>query len=223
MSHTPAAESGASLTAHVYNVISEMLLSGALQPGDRISLRSLAERLDVSVMPIRDAVGRLAARGALIVEPKRAVAVPILRRDDFRDLTQNRVHLEKWATALAAKNGMDAVALRTAEQRFRSALDRDDAKEAVRANKALHFLVYEAARSPVLMELVTIMWLKAGPVINFDLGEQSRRTRHAISLKCHTRFVSALLNGDAETASQALAQDIQSAAEFILSRDILTE
>ncbi|MGR3360055.1 MAG: GntR family transcriptional regulator [Paracoccus sp. (in: a-proteobacteria)] len=174
-------------------------------------------------MPVRDAIGRLAACGALSVEPKRAVAVPTLRRDEFRDLTRNRIHLESRATELAAKNGMDAVALQTAEQRFRSALDRNDAKEAVRANKALHFLVYEAAGSPVLMELVTIMWLKAGPVINLDLGEQSRRSRHSISLKCHTRFVSALLDGDSETAAEALAQDIRSAAEFILSRNILPE
>lgn len=41
---------GGSLTAHVYEVISEMLLSGALKPGDRIPLRRLADQLGVSVM-----------------------------------------------------------------------------------------------------------------------------------------------------------------------------
>ncbi len=216
-----AAGDDASLTTHVYGVISEMLLSGALKPGDRIPLRGLADRLDVSVMPIRAAIGRLAARGALVVEPKRAVAVPTLREGEFLDLTRNRVHLESWAASLAALRGMNSVPLRTAEQTFRSALSRDDVGEAVRANKALHFLIYTAAGSPVLLELVTIMWLKAGPILNLDLGEQSRRSRHSASLETHARLVSAILRGDADSAAQALAQDIRSAADFIVSRDIL--
>jgi len=93
----------------------------------------------------------------------------------------------------------------------------------VRANKALHFQIYSAANSPVLLELVTIMWLKAGPLINLDLGEQSRRTRHAASVKWHARFVDAVLCGDADVAADALGQDIQSATDFILSRNILPE
>lgn len=213
----------ASLTSRVYEVISEMLLSGALKPGDRIPLRRLADQLGVSVMPIRAAVGRLAARGALQVEPKRAVAVPTLRRDEFIDLTRNRIHLESWAVSLATQNGMEAVPLHTAEQAFRSAMSRDNAQEAVRANKALHFHIYAAAKSPVLLELVTIMWLKVGPIINLDLSEQSRRSRHAASLETHARCVAAILRGDADAAAEALTQDIQSAAEFILSRDILPE
>lgn len=217
------ATGGVSLTTNVYEVISEMLLSGALKPGDRIPLRSLAELLGVSVMPIRAAIGRLAARGALRVEPKRAVAVPILRRADFLDLTRNRIHLESWAVSLAARNRVDAVPLRAAAQAFRSALSHDDAQAAVRANKTFHFHIYAAAGSPVLLELVTIMWLKAGPIINLDLGEQSRRSRHASSVEAHARLVAAILRGDADVAAEALAQDIRSAADFILSRDILPE
>ncbi len=219
---TPGAPTdGASLSAHVYDVVAEMLLSGALQPGDRIPLRRLADQLGVSVMPIRAAIGRLAARGALRVEPKRAISVPILSRAEFADLTRNRLHLERWAVSLAAQGGMASAPLRTAEQAFRSALGRDDAQEAVRANKALHFDIYAAAGSPVLMELITIMWLKAGPIINLDLGEQSRRSRHSASLETHGRMVAAILRGDSDAAADALGDDIQSAAEFILSRDIL--
>ncbi|WP_340107261.1 GntR family transcriptional regulator [Pikeienuella sp. HZG-20] len=214
---------GVSLTTNVYDVVSEMLLSGALKPGDQIPLRRLAEQLGVSVMPIRQAIGRLAARGALRVEPKRAAAVPILRRAEFLDLTRNRIHLESWAASLAARNGMDPVLLGAAEQAFRSALSHDDAQKAVRANKAFHFHIYAAAGSPVLLELVTIMWLKAGPIINLDVGEQSRRTRRAASLEAHARLVAAILRGDEDVAAEALAQDIRTAADFILSRNILLD
>jgi DNA-binding GntR family transcriptional regulator len=67
------------------------------------------------------------------------------------------------------------------------------------------------------------MWLKAGPLINLDLGEQSRTTRHAASIKWHARFIGAVLRGEADIAADALSQDIQSATDFILSRNILPE
>ena len=53
-----------SLARQVHDILSEMLLSGRLRPDDRMSMRELAERLGVSVMPIREAVSRLVAAGA---------------------------------------------------------------------------------------------------------------------------------------------------------------
>ena len=69
-----------SLGRQVYDILSEMLLSGRLQPDDRMSMRELADRMGVSVMPVREAVSRLVAAGALEVRPNRAIAVPLLTR-----------------------------------------------------------------------------------------------------------------------------------------------
>uniref|UniRef100_UPI0035AF2FC5 FCD domain-containing protein n=1 Tax=Paracoccus sp. TaxID=267 RepID=UPI0035AF2FC5 len=93
----------------------------------------------------------------------------------------------------------------------------------VRANKDLHFHVYEAAGSPVLQGLIAAMWLKAGPVINLDLGDVSRRTRSAASVRNHAEMVAAIAARDPETAARALEEDIRTAAEFILSRDVLRD
>ena len=73
----------------------------------------------------------------------------------------------------------------------------------------------------MLLELITKMWLKAGPIINLDLGQQVRRNRSAASVRTHARLVNALLAGDGATAAGALEEDIRSAAAFILSREIL--
>jgi len=61
-----------------YAQLSELLVSGRLAPGDRLSLRGAAEALGVSMMPVREAVSRLVADGALEVTPNRAVRVPIM-------------------------------------------------------------------------------------------------------------------------------------------------
>ncbi len=212
-----------SLARQVHDILCEMLLSGQLRPDDRMSMRDLADRLGVSVMPVREAVSRLVASGALEVRPNRAVAVPVLTRAGFQDLTEVRIHNETYAVRLAAERmpvrAMDE--MRNLDRRFRDSLVNPDGREAVRANKALHFHIYEAAGSPVLYEVISTMWLKAGPVINLDLGNVSRRNRNAASVRNHADLVAAIERRDGGAAATALAADIRSAAEFILSRDAL--
>ncbi|WP_299358880.1 GntR family transcriptional regulator [uncultured Paracoccus sp.] len=214
---------GPSLASQVHGALIEMLLSGELAPDDRISMRDLADRLGVSVMPVREAVARLAAQDALVVLPNRAVTVPLLSRDEFRDLTEVRIHNERHAVALAAAQvgPRDLIRVRNLEQQFADALEAPDGGPSVRANKALHFAVYEAANSPVLCAVIRSLWLKAGPIINLDLEERTRRRRTAVSRAHHASLIDALARGDAEAAADAVEADIRSAAEFILSRDIL--
>lgn len=221
--HVTRPERPDSLTRQVHDILCEMLLSGQLRPDDRMSMRDLADRLGVSVMPVREAVGRLVASGALEVRPNRAVAVPVLTRAGFQDLTEIRIHNETYAVRLAAERmpvpAMDE--MRNLDRRFRDSLASPDGRDAVRANKALHFHIYEAAGSPVLCEVISTMWLKAGPVINLDLGDASRRNRNAASVRNHADLAAAIERRDGEAAAMALAADIRSAAEFILSRDVL--
>lgn len=214
-----------SLGRQVYDILCEMLLSGRLSPDDRMSMRELAERLGVSVMPVREAVSRLVAAGALAVRPNRAVAVPMLTRAGFQDLTEIRIHNETHAVRLATMRisvpALDR--LRQLERAFRAALDSPDGSAAVRANKDLHFHIYDAAGSPVLRELITTMWLKAGPIINLDLGEASRRSRSAASVRNHADMADAIAARDPDGAARALEADIREAADFILSRDVMRD
>lgn len=215
---------GLSLAAQVHEALTEMLLSGALRPQDRIPMRELADRWGVSVMPVRDAVARLVAQDALIVLPNRAVAVPLLSRAAFRDLTEVRIHNERHAARLAASvlTPEDIENIRACEAGFAAALDASTGGPAVGANKALHFAVYAAARSPALLRVIGALWLQAGPIINLDLEERTRRRRNSTSREAHARLVAALVAGDGAAAADAIEADILSASEFILSRDILS-
>src|SRR5512145_1207702 len=65
----------ATMAARVYAELRERLVAGMLEPGQKVSLRTIAERLGVSVQPVREAVSRLVADRALVVLPNRAVRV----------------------------------------------------------------------------------------------------------------------------------------------------
>ena len=209
-----------SLRERAYEQIANLLASGALGPGAKISLRAAADTLGMSVMPVREAVSRLVADNALEVTRSRAVRVPVMTRDQFRDLTRVRIMVEGQAAADAARlrSADDLAAIRTTEARFRAQglSSRPDFGQAIALNKEFHFAVYAAARSPTLSKLIGGLWLKAGPVITLDLRGKPGRFA-AGSVACHAALLAALEAGDADAARAALTRDIETAAAYILA------
>jgi DNA-binding GntR family transcriptional regulator len=210
-----------------YERLSDLLVSGRLAPGDKVSLRSTAEILGTSMMPIREAVTRLVADAALEVTPNRAVRVPVMSASRFRDLTRVRMAVEGLAAAEAALHaGPDAIdAISRTEARFReeSARRTPNLSRAVALNRDFHFAVYAAAGSPVLLDIIRALWLKAGPVINLDLRENPDRLKNGGAVGFHAALLGAIRARDPETAKGALTGDVGGAAEFILSRSTLRD
>ncbi|MBS7804644.1 GntR family transcriptional regulator [Rhizobiales bacterium TNE-4] len=210
-----------------YRQIADLLIAGRLAPGERMSLRSTAEALGVSMMPIREAVTRLVADNALEVAPNRAVRVPIMSATRFLDLTAARIVVEGHAAARAAtlRDEGDLARIRTLDEAFRKETQKrkPDLAAAVAHNQALHFAVYEAARSPQLAEMIRSLWLKAGPVINLDLRANPDRLKHTRAVIFHADLVDALIQSDSARARAAVEQDIQGAADFIVSQGHLPE
>ena len=93
-----------------------------------------------------------------------------------------------------------------------------DLPRAVELNKTFHFAVYEAAHSPILVEIIRALWLKAGPVINLDLRANPERLAKGDAIKCHADVRKAIVAGDGGAALNGVAADISGAADFILSR-----
>ena len=108
------------LGERVHAELRELLMSGELAPGQKMSLRSVAETLGVSIMPVREAVARLVSDRSLEVLPNRAVRVPLMSRVRFRELTAVRLAIEGFAAEEAARNRSDAdiFAMRRFEQAF---------------------------------------------------------------------------------------------------------
>jgi DNA-binding GntR family transcriptional regulator len=93
----------------------------------------------------------------------------------------------------------------------------------IRANQQLHFAVYKCARMPTLLRLIETLWLRIGPVLNFDLRASPRRLHALAAHECHEHLISALQQRSGDAARQALVRDIQSAAAYILSLGQLPE
>jgi len=210
------------LGANVLSQIKQLLITGQLMPGEHLSLRSTAQALGVSVMPVREAVYQLVADQALEVAPNRSVRVPVLSAEQFREITQIRLQIEGYAVEQAALHIQPALlaSLRDLNTRLDKAMGAAGPgfAQAVLLNKALHFDLYAAARMPMLVKIIESLWLRIGPILNYDLRAGSERINQRIAVGHHARMLDALERGDAATAREALQQDIESAYAHILTK-----
>ena len=215
----------ATLRDRAYAGLRDLLIAGQLAPGEKLSMRQLAAGLGVSPMPVREAIHRLVAECALEVQPQSAVRVPLMTRERFMELTTIRINLEGMATQVAAGRitPTQLARVRRYHERFR-----DTARSAkpnpsvvVRTNQKLHFAIYRCAQMPTLLLLIESLWLRIGPILIFDLRSSPRRLHTLAAHECHEHLVSALERHDGGAARDALARDIESAAEYILSLDRL--
>lgn len=225
----------ATLGDQVYAHIRQLLVSGRLAPGDKLSLRQVADVMGVSMMPVREAVSRLVADQAIEVAPNRALRVPVMGRRQFRELALIRAEIEGFAAerAALARTPAQLKAIMLAERRFRELAGAADAggdagvdadlPAAVEANQAFHFAVYGASGLTDLVGVIGGLWLKVGPVINLDLRENPERLASGSAVTLHARCLEAISRGDGNAAREAIASDIHGAAAFILSRNRLPE
>jgi len=209
------------LGERVHAELRELLMSGELAPGQKMSLRSVAETLGVSMMPVREAVARLVADQSLEVLPNRAVRVPLMTLSRFRELTAVRLAVEGFAAEEAARRrtSQDMAEIKRFEEAFLSEArsPNPQADQAVRANKELHFAVYRATSLPTLVGIIEGLWLKIGPVLNFDLKISPERLRTGGAPEHHRKLVAAVEAGNEAAARNALVNDITGAASFIES------
>jgi DNA-binding GntR family transcriptional regulator len=209
----------------IYGQLSELLISGRLAPGERLSLRDSAAVLGVSVMPVREAVSRLVADGALEVTPNRAVRVPVMTAAGFRELADTRM-----ADGGPGRRPRRAAPHQGPPRRHpprRSRLPRPRRRRGVRPRP-----LRRAQPGPALRRLrclrpanaagiIASLWLKAGPVINLDLRASPRRIQLGHARHRHADALAAIEAGDAAAAEAAIAGDIDQAASFIIARGVL--
>ncbi len=199
-----------------------MLWSGRVMPGEQLSIRKTAEAMGVSMMPVRDAISRLVADHALEVKPNRSVRVPVLSLDTFTEITRIRFEIEGMAAAEAAAHAPDELlfVLSQMNDSLSEEMARPDANTSklVSLNQQFHFAVYGAARMPVLFQMIESLWLRIGPILNYDLRPGLPRTRKQVGVVHHRALINALSRGDANGARLAVVADIREAYEYMAAR-----
>ncbi|RLP83713.1 GntR family transcriptional regulator [Mycetocola lacteus] len=106
-----------SLSERVFERIRDRIIDGTLAPGERLRERELAAELEVSRVPVREALPRLLDAGYIAAGPGRGTVVRDFDRAEVIELFDVRAHLDVLAAESAARNvaaGADTTALAAA-------------------------------------------------------------------------------------------------------------
>lgn len=130
----------------------QRIVEGQLAPGAKLNERELAELLNVSRTPLREAIRMLAAEGLVELLPNRGAVVAQMSAQDVADTFEVIAGLEGQSGELAAQRITEAelAEIRALHYEMMAAYTRRDLPTYYRLNAQIHAQINAAARNPVL-------------------------------------------------------------------------
>ena len=195
------------LTSRIYEQIKEAIMSGRFQPGERLPIRKLAEKMGTSTTPVREAILTLVSYGALDKKPAHPITVPVLNKEKYLENRTIRIAVEGLAAVEAAKkiNKQQLNGLIECNQKMNKAGEEGRLDDLIRYNYSFHIQLCKAANMPALLEIVENLWMRIGPSLNILRTPEDTSTSKA---DFHQPILDALEKGDSEAAKDAIEQDL---------------
>src|ERR1700733_13441694 len=194
------------LAAEVYQRLVDALVQGTLNQGDRLIQDRLAEELDVSRTPVRDALLRLQEEGVLEPSGRWGSGGRSLSEQDLRDLYGARDAVEGHAAALVAELGPDALddlrgALVSATSRkLRSS------RESFEANRSFHRAIVATTGNAYLLNFFDNIWGRA--ISGLAYHDFYIHSPHDQFVAEHESLIKEFAAGDPVRARQAMIEHI---------------
>lgn len=196
-----------------YGRLRDMVLFGQLEPGQPVTIQGLIRDLDAGMTPVREAIRRLTAEGALTLQGNRRVVVPRMTPALLDQMAFVRLSVEPRLAELAAPALTPSViaALVDHDNGVDRAIKSADVHAYLYHNQQFHFTLYEAAQAPVLEDIARSLWLRFGPslrVVCARYGTGGLPDKHSEAL-------AAMRAGDGLALARAIHADIAQGVEQI--------
>ena len=196
----------------------EMIVDGRLPAGERINEVRLSEWLGVSRTPLREALNRLSAEGALTSTPRLGYFVRPLTLEEFEQIYDIRPILDPEALRLAGLPPPERI--ERLEELNRELAAVRDPEQAIALDDAWHMELLDDCPNRVLVELIQNMMQRTR---RYELALM-RETRNVIrTTEDHGRILAALRDKDLSAACAALKHNMQSGrasiVEWLVARE----
>jgi DNA-binding GntR family transcriptional regulator len=191
----------------VADFLREGVISGMFPRGSRLKQAEIAERLQLSITPVREALKLLEAEGYVTGNSYRGACVAHFDASASEEVLDLRLQLESRLIRGAAEqvSGQDIADLQALNAEFKRAFELGDRAAARGINYRFHRRLYSIARMPQTLHFVQILWAR----YPFDLiNAVEGRGKHAAAE--HDEILGALLGGDLPAAMLAMRKHIES-------------
>ena len=193
--------------------IRKEIICSNFQPGERLPLRDLAARFNVSTQPIREALSELEKEGLVTSEPRKGAVVTQLSVDELIDIYEIRATLEAMATELAIPHLTAEILakLKNLVEEMDSHIG--DVFESVELNTKFHMTLYQASGRSHLCELIQSLRHRTSHYLHAYIVGQDRMV---LAQDEHLKIISACQQKDAETAKQLMREHVLKAGNGII-------
>jgi DNA-binding GntR family transcriptional regulator len=192
------------ISALVVEAVRAMIVEGRLAEGARINEVHLAQSLGVSRTPVREALNRLSAEGALVSTPALGYAVRPLTLAEFEPLYDMRPILDPAALQLAGLPSPERLArLRKLNERIEASRDTE---RTIDLDDAWHLELIGACPNPILLDLIRQFIQRTR---RYEIALMRERKNVLVAGSNHRAIMAALRRRDLDAACAALRHNMQ--------------
>ncbi|GAA1596706.1 GntR family transcriptional regulator [Leucobacter chromiireducens] len=196
-----------SKSERAYRLIRERIDSGQYVPGYRLVLAPIAAELDMSVVPVREAIRRLEAEQLVTFERNVGAQVSLVKETEYLHTMQTLALVEGSATGLAAPfiTPDQVVRARAINETMRESLSAFDPQRFTELNLEFHSVLFETCPNPHILDLVHRGWNRMKVLRNSSFSFVPGRARESVAE--HERLLELIEQGasplDIELAARA--------------------
>jgi len=190
-------------------------MQGEISPGQALTLRGLGREYEMSMTPVREAVRRLVAEGALTLSASGRISTPELSNERIEELASLRALIEVELASRALPRAHMALIerLQTINLAVAEAVAHRDAVSYIRTNLEFHRTLYLRAQAPAMLAMAETVWLQMGPTMRALYGKL-RRTEPP---HYHRLIIAALRAGDEPGLRLAVRTDVTQGLRMLAS------
>ena len=203
------------LGARAYRALWSGIMAGGIESGVQLRPDMIAEQLDISTTPVREALHRLETDGLVVKLPYKGWFVKEFTEQEVRDLYEMRAALERFGVRLACERITDEqLAWLREHQSVGEAALRDGDMDAYRIyNRDLHAAIVEAARNAYLTLLMGQVDLQSQMLMAKTIRLAGRPSR---AIEEHRELIELIARREEKAAQDLMELHILSASEDIV-------
>lgn len=188
-----------------YDRLHEAIETGALKPGDRISVNALADTLNVSRTPVREAIAWLETDGLIVHAPYRGRVVAELDRQMVTELYAIRLVLETSAAELAAHNASESEIEEFKDMLILEKTTLGDPIQRERQNRRFHEAIFRSAHNRYLITTLKALQI---PMILLGPATANDPLRLESAYAEHIELVDRIARHDADGAREVVRRHL---------------
>jgi DNA-binding GntR family transcriptional regulator len=201
------------LRQEVYDQLRDKIISADILPGETISLRELAQKFGVSLMPVREALWQLEAERIIVIESNKRIRVNTLTAKEMEEALRLRLLLESTRGERACDLRPESALPKLRKQLEALQGSAKRPKMFMRKNSHFHISIYSLAESPLLLEMIERLMARVGPyVYTYAIAAQD----NVRVLKHHGNMFQGLMERNKKLITESLREDLETAARIIL-------